>query len=212
MRSLVLSVCVLVCPLLLAQPECRQASGGPAEVHEGYRTANVLLPAQPRAVTATAVLPEKNGGKGAFVFSLSSLVTTEPDRVIEVLPVAIELAKAGHAAIVVERKLTWPLIDESVGQWQAASLCAEQWLSTHAAVKADDWAFVGPRADDPTFAQLYATGDTKSMTFYSGMLMGGTNEDKNTDAVLQHGLRQYVLSGSGDPQAAETGAPGPATP
>jgi len=100
------------------------------------------------------------------------------------MPLAIELAKRGDATIVIERTLTWPDIAQSVGTMQLAALCAEQWLSTHAAVRPNHWRFVGPALDVPTSGQLEALGDTTSMTFDVSFPVGGSNE-KNTENALR---------------------------
>jgi hypothetical protein len=99
-------------------------------------------------------------------------------------PVAVDLAKAGRPTIVIQRTLTWPTVDKSVGAMQEDVLCAEQWLSAHTAVKPDSWDFVGPRADVPTFHQLHAVGDNSSMVFNWGFPVGGLSENENTDRVL----------------------------
>ena len=64
-------------------------------------------------------------------------------------------------------------------------LCAEQWLSTHANTKADDWTFVGPEADEPNFGPVAASGkEDEQHDILLGFPLAGFNENKNTDNVL----------------------------
>jgi hypothetical protein len=109
------------------------------------------------------------------------------------MPVAMELAKRGRATILIQRRPAWPTIDQSVGKLQPAVLCEEQWLSTHASAKSDDWTFVGPESDVPTFDQLHAVGDATSMTFQWHYPLGGPNESSNTDNVLRDGSQHLLL-------------------
>jgi hypothetical protein len=125
---------------------------------------------------------------------MSSLVGSDPDRVVEMLPVAVDLATIGRPSIILERKLTWPTIDQSVGQMQENVLCAEQWLSAHANVKTDGWEFVGPFADVPTFEQLHEIGDDSSMVFAYDYPLG-TFGDKNTEHVLRNGSIELIALG-----------------
>ena len=111
---------------------------------------------------------------------------------MEMLPAAIQLASEGHSSIVLERVLTWPDIDDTVGQMKAQALCAEQWLSTHAATRADNWTFVGPTEDVPTFEQLDLVGDTTSMTFQWGLPLAGHGDNRTTESVLQRGIERTV--------------------
>ncbi|MBV9183211.1 MAG: hypothetical protein JO356_18060 [Acidobacteria bacterium] len=112
------------------------------------------------------------------------------------MPIAVDLAKQGRPTIVLQRQLTWPQIGNSVGYFQADVLCAEQWLAAHATVRPDDWLFVGPHADVPTFEQLHALGDSVSMTFFWGYPLGGPDEYKNTEDVLHDGfVRVSFLTG-----------------
>jgi hypothetical protein len=145
----------------------------------------VSLPSPDGTVVAKALIPNTHSPSSALVFSLSALVQSKPEQTVEMMPVAVELARQGHPSIVIERRLTWPLISPSVGKMQAEALCAEQWLATHAAVNADEWIFVGPGSDIPTLDQLHAVGDTTSMTFNWGVTMAGPNEESNTYGVLR---------------------------
>jgi hypothetical protein len=108
------------------------------------------------------------------------------------LPAAIQLATEGHSSILLERVLKWPDINDTVGQKKAQALCAEQWLSTHAATRPDDWTFIGPTEDAPTFEQLREAGDTTSMTFQWGLPLAGYSDTKSTEEVLQRGFESTV--------------------
>jgi hypothetical protein len=171
----------------VAQSVCRQAKANIVERHEAFTIVSVLLPSLSRSVAAKALIPNTDQPAGAFVFSLSTLVGSEPERFVDMMPVATDLARQGRAAILIQRKLTWPTIDPSVGRMQAQVLCAEQWLSAHAAVKSDGWTFVGPESDVPTLDQLHAIGDTTSKTFRWGFPLGESSESRNTESVLRDG-------------------------
>jgi hypothetical protein len=181
--------CLLFLPCsALAQSACRQASASITEHREAFTVFSVVLPSPSGSISAQALVPNNgHNPAGAFVFSLSRLVGSEPKQVVEMLPVAVELATAGRPTIMLQRTLTWPTVGKSVGQAQKDVLCAEQWLSTHASVKPDSWEFIGPKADIPTFDQLHAVGDNTSMVFTWGFPLGGFNEDENTNRVLREG-------------------------
>jgi uncharacterized protein YdeI (BOF family) len=168
----------------MGQAACKQAKAT-VQQQDGFTLHNVSLPVGDTSVQATAVVPGSDRPSSAVVFSFSTLVG-EADKRIEVMSTAKELVRKGRAAIVIQRTLTWPTIDASVGKMQAVVLCAQQWLSAHAATKAGDWNFVGPAADMPTFDQLKAAGDASSMTFQWGFPLGGPNE-RNTEVVLTKG-------------------------
>jgi hypothetical protein len=172
---------------LTPQEACLQAPATVIERRESFTVFSVSLPSRLGRLTAKAVIPNANRPAGAFVFSLSALAGSEPAVLVQMMPVAIDLAKRGRPAIVLQRELTWPEVAESVGHSQADVLCAEQWLAAHAAVKADDWMFVGPEADRPTFEELHAVGDNTSMTFSWGFPLAGLGENKNTENVLRRG-------------------------
>jgi hypothetical protein len=192
---LVLSACVL------AQTTCREANSKVVERRDRFTILSITLPSQPSFIAATAVVVNSHRHSGAYVFTLTKLLALNPQRSIEILPAAIQLASEGHSSILLERVLTWPDIHETVGQMKAQALCAEQWLSTHAATRPDDWTFVGPTEDLPTFDQLHEAGDTTSMTFHWGLPLAGYGETKNTEKVLQRGIEDVVtaLSRSHDP-------------
>jgi hypothetical protein len=181
--------CLLFLPCsVLAQSACRQASARTTERREAFTVFSILLPSRSGSISAQALVPNNDHNPaGAIVFSLSRLVRSEPRQVVEMLPVAVELATAGRPTIMLQRTLTWPAVDTSVGQTQKDVLCAQQWLSTHTSVKPDSWEFIGPKADIPTFDQLHAVGDNTSMVFSWGFPLGGFNENENTDRVLRDG-------------------------
>lgn len=177
-----------LCSSAAAQSACREASATITGRSDAFNILDVALPSVAGAVRAQALIPNKQGdAPGAFVFSLSRLIGSEPKQSVEMAAVAMELAAAGRPVIIVQRTLTWPTVDKSVGQMQRDALCAEQWLSAHAATKADDWEFVGPKADIPSFDQLHALGDNTSMVFAWGYPLGGPGDSKNTEDVLQRG-------------------------
>jgi hypothetical protein len=187
------SVVILAVPAA-TQSACRQSTASVVEHHEAFTVYSLSLPSRSGTLLARALIPHANRSAGAVVFSFSTLVASEPERLIEMMPVATELAKRGRATIVIQRTLTWPAIDQSVGKMQSAVLCAEQWLSTHANAKSDDWAFVGPESDVPTFDQLHALGDTTSMTFNWGLSLGEPNApNDDTENVLRDGSQRLLL-------------------
>jgi hypothetical protein len=147
------------------QTVCRQASGKVVERRDPFTILSITLP-QPSSMAAIAIVSNSNRRAGAYVCTLSKLIASDPPRSTEMLPAAIHLANEGHSSILLERVLTSPNIDDSVGQMKPQALCMEQWLSTHASTKPDDWTFIGPDEDAPSFDQLHEAGDTASMTFY----------------------------------------------
>jgi hypothetical protein len=183
--SVVLAVLVIFTSSGSAQLVCRQAKSQIVEHRLGFTIQNVSLPSPSGPAHATAVIPDSGKAGDPAVFSFSTLLGSEPYRAVDMMPLAIELAKRGHATIVIERKLTWPDIAPSVGTMQPTELCAEQWLSTHAAVQPNHWRFVGPESDVPTLDQLHALGDTTSMTFHVWFPVGGPNENGNTENALR---------------------------
>jgi len=133
---------------------------------------------------------------GAYVFTLSKLLAVDSQHSTEMLPAAIQLASEGHSSILLQRVLTWPDINDTVGQMKPQALCAEQWLSTHAATKPDDWNFIGPSEDVPSFEQLHEAGDTTSMTFLWGLPFAGYYDTVNTENVLRNGIEGRVVAHS----------------
>jgi hypothetical protein len=179
----------------LAQTACRQASGKLVERRDTFTILSITLPSQPTSIAATAVVANSNRRTGAYVFTLSKLLALDdPQGSTEMLPGAIQLASEGHSSILLERVLTWPDINESIGQLKAQALCAEQWLSTHAATTPNDWSFIGPFEDVPTFEQLREAGDTKSMTFHCDFPLAGYGDTKNTPNLLRRGIESTVVT------------------
>jgi hypothetical protein len=129
---------------VVAQTACRQASGKVIERRDTFTILSINLPSRPTPIAATAVVANSNRRTGAYVLALSTLRALDSRRSTGMLPAAIQLATEGHSPILLERALRWPDINDTVGQMRPQALCAEQWLSTHAATKAADWTFIGP--------------------------------------------------------------------
>jgi hypothetical protein len=189
-----LSGLLLFSTAVAGQTVCRQASGKVVERRHTFTILSITLPSRPSSMAAIAIVSNSNRRAGAYVFTLSKLTVSDPARSTEMLPAAIQLASEGHSSILLERALTWPDIDDTVGQVKGQALCAEQWLSTHAATRPDDWTFIGPTEDVPTFEQLHEAGDTKSMTFQWGLPQAGYGDTKNTESMLQRGLERTVAA------------------
>ncbi len=176
-----------------AQSECREAAASVVQQDQNFTTYSVSLPTHTGTIRAEAFLPNNRGHVlQGVVFSLSRLASSVTDESVAVLPVAKDVATQGRAAIVVDRTLTWPKIGESVGKMQAVVLCAEQWLSAHAAIRPDNWYFVGPLSDRPTFDQLKALGDTHSMTFMWSVSIADAPDWKFTEEAL-HGGSTFLI-------------------
>ena len=107
------------------------------------------------------------------------------------MPLAIELTKQGWSTMVIERKLTWPDVDPSVGTIRADVMCAERWLSKHAIVTPSDWIFVGPDSDAPD----PAVGDKPRMTGWLGFLVGDEASLVSTERLFRSTaeLRKWIL-------------------
>src|SRR5215469_4931623 len=181
---------------LLAQTACRQANSKLVERRDGFTILSINLPSQPSSIAATAVVANSSRRMGAYVFTLSKLLAVDSQHSTEMLPAAIQLASEGHSSILLQRVLTWPDINDTVGQMKPQALCAEQWLSTHAATKPDDWNFIGPSEDVPSFEQLHEAGDTTSMTFLWGLPFAGYYDTVNTENVLRNGIEGRVVAHS----------------
>jgi hypothetical protein len=168
----------------MAQPVCRESKGSVIERQPGVVIHSISLSNSSGSVNAKVVIPASDKTFDPVVFSFSSLLGSEAKLPVEMMPIAFQLAKRGMAVVVMDRQLTWPAISKSVGTMQEAALCAEQWLSAHADVRPDNWTFVGPESDMPTFDQLHALPDTTSMTFFWSIPIGGPGEVENTEGVL----------------------------
>lgn len=176
----------------VAQTACRQANSKVVERRGGYTILSLILPSQPSSIAATAVVANSPRQTGAYVFTFSKLLAMDSQHSTEMLPAAVQLTSEGHSSIVLQRVLTWPDVSDTVGQMKLQALCAEQWLSAHAATKPDDWSFIGPREDVPSFEQLHEAGDTTSMTFIWGFPLAGYSETGNTETVLRTGIEVRV--------------------
>jgi hypothetical protein len=179
---------------IVAQTTCREADAKVVEQRDRYTILSITLPSQPSSIGAMAVVANSHRRAGAYVFTLSKLLALNPERSIEMLPAAIQLANEGHSSIVLDRVLTWPDINETVGQMKTQALCAEQWLSTHATTRPDDWNFVGPTEDLPTFDQLREAGDKTSMTGHCDFPLAGYSDTRNTESVLERGIERTVAN------------------
>jgi hypothetical protein len=93
------SMLVLTVPAV-TQSACRQATASALERHEVFTIYSLSLSSSSGTLLARALVPHANRPAGAIVFSFSTLVASEPERLVEVMPVATELAKRGRATIV----------------------------------------------------------------------------------------------------------------
>jgi len=168
----------------LGQNACRDAPGEIVQRHTGLTVHHVLLPSIHGVIAASAAIPDNRNPRDGVVFTFSMLAISEPKRSIEILPLAIELGRRGLPTVVIERKLTWPEIDPSIGTMQPAAICAQQWLSTHAATRVG-WKFVGPDVDSPTPEQFRIIKDPLSMRFWVTFPVGNESDD-NTDNFIHH--------------------------
>jgi hypothetical protein len=168
----------------MAQSVCRESKGSAIERQPGVVIHSISLPNPSGSFSAKAVIPASDKTFDPVVFSFSSLLRSETKQTVEMMPIALQLAKRGMAIVVIDRELTWPTISKSVGTMQQAALCAEQWLAAHVDVRPDNWTFVGPESDMPTFDQLHAIPDTTSMTFFWSIPIGGPGEVENTEGAL----------------------------
>jgi hypothetical protein len=153
-RTLACVVCLLVLPVsVAAQSVCPQPKSEVVVHRFGFTVHSVSWPSAHGVLKATAAIPDVSKRSYGIVFSFSTLVSLEPKQSLDMLPLAMELTKQGKPTIVIERTLTWPEIDQSVGTMQADVICAEQWLSKHAAVSPYFWWFIGPDSDAPKLVQ-----------------------------------------------------------
>jgi hypothetical protein len=119
------------------------------EHRSGIKVQGVSSPCANSVLKATAAIPDVDKPSAGIVFTFSRLAGSQPKQSLDVLPLAMELAKRGNSIIVVSRTLTWPETDKSVGTMKSDVICAEQWLSKHARVTPYSWWFVGPESDAP---------------------------------------------------------------
>jgi len=189
-----LSGVLLFATAAAGQKACRQASGEVIERRDKFTILSITLPSQPSSIAAVAVVANSRRRAGAYVFTLTKLLALDSKHSTELLPAAIQLAGEGHSSILLQRVLTWPDVNETVGQMKPQALCAEQWLSAHAATKPDDWSFIGPSEDAPSFEQLREAGDTTSMTFQWCLPLAGYGETKDTENMLWTGIEGAVAA------------------
>ena len=193
MKTALLSIALLALPAsVVGQSVCQQVTSQVVEHRLGFTIRSVTLRSAHGLVRATASIPDASKPSHAAVFSFSTLVGSEPQQSVDMMPLATELTKQGWSTIVIERKLTWPDVDPSVGTMRADVMCAEQWLSKHAMVTPSDWIFVGPDSDasDP------AVGDEPRMTGWLGFIVGDKSGDVSTEHLFHSTseLRKWILS------------------
>lgn len=193
MKTALLSILLLALPTsVVSQSVCQQVTSRVVEHLVGFTIRSVTLRSANGLVLATASVPDASKPGPATVFSFSTLVGSEPQQSVDMMPLAIELTKQGWSTMVIERKLTWPDVDTSVGTMRADVMCAERWLSKHARVTPSDWIFVGPDSDAPD----PAVGDAPRMTGWLGYLVGDKPGDVSTEHLFHSTshLRDWILS------------------
>jgi hypothetical protein len=193
MKTALLNIVLLALPAsVLGQSVCQQVTSQVVEHRVGFTIRSVTLRSAHGLVRATASIPDVSKPSRATVFSFSTLVSLEPQQSVDMMPLAIELTKQGWSTIVIERKLTWPDVDPSVGTMRADVMCAEQWLSKHAIVTPRDWIFVGPDSDAPD----PAVGDKPRMTGWLGFVVADKPGDASTERLFHSTseLRNFILS------------------
>jgi hypothetical protein len=193
MKAALLSVVLLALPGPVAgQSVCQQVTSQVVEHRLGFTIRSVTLRSAHGLVRATASIPDASKPSHATVFSFSTLIGSEPQQSVDMMPLAIELTNQGWSTMVIERKLTWPDVDPSVGTMRADVMCAERWLSKHAMVTPSDWIFVGPDPDAPD----PAVGDKPRMTGWLGYIVADKAGDVNTEHLFHSTseLRKWILS------------------
>ncbi len=193
MKTALLSIVLLALPaFVVGQSVCQQVTSQVVEHRVGFTIRSVTLRSAHGLVSATASIPDASKPSHATVFSFSTLVGSEAQQSVDMMPLAIELTKQGWSTMVIERKLTWPDVDPSVGTMRADVMCAEQWLSKHAMVTPSDWIFVGPNSDAPD----PAVGVEPRMTGWLGFIVGDKFGDVSTEHLFHSTseLRKWILS------------------
>jgi hypothetical protein len=192
MKAALLSIVLLTLPAsVVGQSVCQQLTSQVIEHKLGFTIRGVTLRSAHGLVRATAVIPDSTKPSHATVFSFSTLVGSEPQQSVDMMPLAVELTKQGWSTMVIERKLTWPDVDPSVGTMRADVNCAEQWLANHATVTPSGWIFVGPDLDAPDSA----VGDKPRMTGWLGFLVGDEASVVSTEHLFRSTaeLRKWIL-------------------
>jgi hypothetical protein len=193
MKAALLCIVLLALPAsVVGQSVCQQLTSQVIEHKLGFTIRSVTLRSAHGLVRATAGIPDSTKPSHATVFSFSTLVGSEPQQSVDMMPLAIELTKQGWSTMVIERKLTWPDVDPSVGTMRADVMCAGQWLSKHAMVTSSDWIFVGPDSDAPD----PAVGDTPRMTGWLGFIVADKPGDASTERLFHSTseLQNFILS------------------
>jgi hypothetical protein len=193
MKTALLNVVLLALPVsVVGQSVCQQAASQVIEHKLGFTIHGVTLPSADGWVKATAAIPDSSKPSHATVFSFSTLVGSEPQESVDMMPLAVELTKHGWSTMVIERKLTWPDVDRSVGTIRTDVICAERWLSKHTAVTPGGWIFVGPDSDAPD----PAVGDEPRMTGWLNFTVADKAGDMSTEHLFHSTseLRKWILS------------------
>jgi hypothetical protein len=192
MKTALVSIALVVLPAsVVGQSVCQQATSQVIEHRLGFTIQSVRLSSAHGLVKATAAIPDAKKPSHATVFLFSTLVGSEPQESVDTMPLAIELTKQGWSTMVIERTLTWPDVDRSVGTMRADVICAEQWLSKHAIVTPSGWIFVGPDSDAPDPALPVKPNMTGWLTFILADKAGDVSTER-----LFHGtseLREFIL-------------------
>jgi len=192
-KAALLSIVLVALPSSVGgQSVCRQLTSQVIEHKPGFTIRSVTLRSAHGLVKATAAIPDSTKPSHATVFSFSTLVGSEPQQSVDMMPLAIELTKQGWSTMVIDRKLTWPDVDPSVGTLRVDVMCAERWLSKHAMVTPSDWIFVGPDSDAPD----PAVGDKPRITGWLGFIVADKPGDVSTEQLFHStsGLRNWILS------------------
>jgi len=193
MKAALLSIVLLALPAsVVGQSDCQQLTNQVIEHKLGFTVRSVTLRSVHGLVKAIAAIPDATKPSHATVFSFSTLVGSEPQQSVDMMPLAVELTKQGWSTMVIERKLTWPDVDPSVGTMRADVMCAERWLSKHAIVTPSDWIFVGPDSDAPD----PAVGDKPRMTGWLGVTVADKPGDVSTEHLFHStsGILHWILS------------------
>jgi len=192
MKTVLLSIVLLALPAsVVGQSVCQQAKSQVIEHRLGFTIRSVTLRSAHGLVRATASIPDASKPSHATVFSFSTLVGSEPQESVDMMPLAIELSKQGWSTMVIERKLTLPDVDRSVGTMRADVICAERWLSKHAMVTPSGWIFVGPDSDAPD----PAVGDKPRITGWLGFIVADKPGDASTERLFYSTseVRNFIL-------------------
>jgi len=193
MKAALLNFVLLALPVsVLGQSVCRQATSQVIEHKLGFTIQSVTLLSAHGSVKATASIPDSSMPSQATVFMFSTLVGSEPQKSVDMMPLAVELTKQGWSTMVIERKLTWPDVDPSVATMRPDVMCAERWLSKYATITPDRWIFVGPDSDAPD----PAVGDKPRMTGWLTVPVADKAGDVSTEHLFHSTseLRKFILS------------------